>query len=71
MNKLRFLAWMVIILIAVDFILMVVALFLAKYSVFYVAGGVLVALIIAGYVLKAARKSREEQKKEIGDLPKE
>ena len=67
MNKLKFLAWTVLVLIAVDFVLMIVALFLAKYKVFFLAGGVLIALIIAGYFLKYARKSVEEREKAPSD----
>ena len=71
MKKLRILAWTAIVLIAADFVVMLVALFLAKYRLFFVAGGILVALIIAGYFLKSARKSIEEQEKQLEDPGKE
>ena len=67
MNKMRVLAWILIGAIAVVFVLMIIALFLQRLDIFLFGGGVLAALIIVGFVLKAARRSREEREKQSED----
>ena len=63
MNKLRVLAWVVLALIAADFIFMIVSLAFGAFGAFFIAGGALVGLLIVGFVLKKAgsRLKTEDQ----------
>ncbi len=64
MKKLRVLAIMILVLLTLDFALLLYLLIKGNYTMFYWAGGVLVALIIVGFVLKKARDTIEEREKE-------
>ena len=64
MQKIRILAVIDLILIALSFVFMVVMLFLGKNAGFYVGGTLLSVFLILGFLLKAARKRHEEREKE-------
>ena len=69
MKTYRIMAVILILLILGEFVLMLTALFKSDFTQFFVDGGVLVAMIIAGMLLKRAyrhREDAEEEQKEEG-----
>lgn len=65
MKKIRILSLILIILILAVFLLMTGALVMGKNDLFFLAGSVLVAMLILGWVLLRARKAAiERQDKE-------
>lgn len=67
MQKLRILAIMVLILIALDFVYMIVSLVMSNYPAFFIGGGVLVGLLILGFVLKKGRERIRSLQKDEED----
>ena len=61
MKTYRVMAVVLIILILAEFVMMAIALFKGNYTQFSIDGGVLIAMILAGFLLKRAVKHREEQ----------
>ena len=73
MKKIRILAIVDLVLIALAFIAMIVFLLLSINAGFFAAGAALIALIIIGFLLKSARKKIEDAEKaqEEEDAPEE
>ena len=70
MKKIRILSLILIILILAVFLLMTGALVMGKNDLFFLAGSVLVAMLILGWVLLRARKTameRQEKEEETGE----
>ena len=67
---LRVTAIVLLVLIVLVFGLMVYALIRAQYGLFSLAGGVLVALLVCGFVIRYLRVKREEALKEAEDPEK-
>ncbi len=74
MKKIRILSLILIILILAVFLLMTGALVMGKNDLFFLAGSVLVAMLILGWVLLRARKAaieRQEKEEEGTDREEE
>ena len=73
MKKIRILSLILIILILAVFLLMTGALVMGKNDLFFLAGSVLVAMLILGWVLLRARKAaiERQEKEEEGTDPEE
>ncbi|MBQ6679758.1 MAG: hypothetical protein IJM76_07035 [Lachnospiraceae bacterium] len=74
MKKIRILSLILIILILAVFLLMTGALVMGKNDLFFLAGSVLVAMLILGWVLLRARKAaieRQEKEEEGTDQEEE
>ena len=74
MKKIRILSLILIILILAVFLLMTGALVMGKNDLFFLAGSVLVAMLILGWVLLRARKAaieRQEKEEEGTDRAEE
>lgn len=68
MKTYRIMAVILIALILGEFALMIVALLRGEYSQFFIDGGVLVAMILAGLLLKrAVAHEREKETQDSGD----
>ena len=67
MKKLRVLAIIILVLLVADFGYIVFSLIQGNYTAFYLGGGVLVGLLILGFVLKKARENMEKRQKEAGE----
>lgn len=62
MDKLRTAAIVLIALILICFLVMAVTLFLGKTDLFFLEGGMLVALFIAAFVLIRFKKKKQAEK---------
>lgn len=67
---LRVTAIILLVLIVLVFGLMVYALIKAQYGLFSLAGGVLVALLVCGFVIRYIRVKREEALKDAEEAEK-
>ena len=67
MKKIRILSLILIILILAVFLLMTGALVMGKNDLFFLAGSVLVAMLILGWVLLRARKAAIERQDKEGE----
>ncbi len=73
MKTYRILSIILIALILGEFVLMLIALFKSDFTQFFIDGGVLVAMILAGMMLKRAytHKKESEDRSEDGSLKPE